>query len=417
MSQQLIKLAILLLPVQTFSLFLMGSRYDLSAFIVLFVAVVVIVRRGIRFWSAVTLLAFTLLHVVLFAWFGVAPFYRVISGVVWLGGLLYFILEGERIVYRQRDVHRLLVGGLSLSAAYIFLQFFMGGQDRPKAWFHEPSFAGLCLYAAAAGVLVLLIIDRTTATRQLARLVLFGFLFAAALLTFSMHIVTFLVTLVTLAAFEWVPRLIRCGVFQVRPRTAMLVAAIAVLFTVVVVQLVQTDHFAHRVDFENPTNFSLLSWLRGLDQMIAATKISFLFGVGLGSTGFFDFQSRYSEILAALGRPELNLTDAYSLAFRLVIEVGLPMLIIFLVYLSMRMRAFIRYVHSFGRAGESPPAAVIFNFVFAITVISGCLLKEPLYPQSFLYVGVLLLGSIPLAEWHGRSKKAEGAVTAPIDKL
>jgi hypothetical protein len=404
MEQWFIQLAIFLLPLQVLSLFLMGSRYDLSAFIALALAVAVIVRRGMRPTSAAVLVGFTALHVVLFAWFGIAPFYRVVSGVVWLGGLLYFLLEGDRLVYRQHDAYRVLVGVLGVSAMYIFIQVLVGVPDRPKAWFHEPSFAGLCLYGAAAGVLTTLIVRRTTATGQLAQGAFFVFLFAAALLTFSMHVVTFVVTLGTLGGFELVPRLLRLGFLRFRLRTAFIGMVILTALTFIVIQLSKTEHFASRVDFANPTNFSLLSWLRGLDQMVAATKHSSLFGMGLGSTGFFEFQSRYSDILAALGRPKLNLTDAYSLAFRLVIEIGLPIFVMFLIYLSSRVRAFIRFLHSYVHAGVDPPTAVVFNFVFAITVISGCLLKEPLYPQSFLYVAVLLLSSIPLTEWRGRPR-------------
>jgi len=409
MAQQFLIIAIILLPVQTFSLFLMGSRYDLSAFVLLLLAVLIVARYGIRARSAFALICFVLLHVALLSWFEVAPYYRVFSGVVWLGGLVYFLLEGKRVAYSQDVVFKLLVLVLGISALYIWLQFAALGYERPSAWFHEPSFAGLCLYSAAAGLLVSLVLVRCTPRLQVLLVGVFLVLFSAAVLTFSMHIVTFLITLGVIGVFLWVPRILSFSSVRFRLRTPVVIGVFGVFLIVVARQLLQMEHFIRRIEFANPSNYSLLSWLRGLDQMIAAMRASFLFGMGLGSVGFFDFQSRYSDILAMLGKPELNLTDAYSLAFRLVIEIGLPMFVAFLFYLAARMRAFARYAQSPPQTDGVARVAVVFNFVFAVTVIAGCLLKEPLYPQSFLYLAVLLVASIPLGVGRGRS--GDGAIS------
>jgi hypothetical protein len=396
MSQQFLIAAVLLLPLQTLSLFVMGSRYDMSAFVLLAFAGAVVLRRGIRARSAIALLAFILLHVCLLAWFGTAPAYRLFSGVVWLGGLLFLLLEGDRMEYRQDLICKLLIGVLAASALYIFPQYFLLALERPSAWFHEPSFAGLCLYAAAAGLLMALILVRSAPRIQLLLVALFVLFFSAALLTFSMHIVTFIITVVAAVLFVYVPRMLTLRIARFGFRTFLLVVVFGALLVYVGNQMLQMEHFVRRIDLANPTNYSLLSWLRGLDQMVAAMRTSFVFGMGLGSTGYFEFQSLYSDILTSLGKPELNLTDAYSLAFRLVIEIGLPLLLLFLLYLAARLRAFAAYV----READGTPApmrvAVVFNFVFALGVIAGCLLKEPLYPQSFLYVAVMLVASIPL---------------------
>ena len=390
MNKSFLTIAIILFPLQTLSLFIMGSRYDLSAFVLLLLAMITIIRFGISGRSAFILACFVLLHLVLFLWFDIAPFYRVFSAYVWLGGLIYFFLEGRKIKYDQKMVFKLITLVLSISALYIFLQFFAFGQDRPSAWFYEPSFAGLCLYGAAAGLLMSLILVRHAPAQKL-MITLFFIFFAAALMTYSMHIVTFFVILsiigISIVTFHRV---------SFRLRTLVPIGVFGIFLAYALSEFMQMDHFTSRTDYVNPTNFSLLSWLRGFDQMLAAMKNSFFFGMGLGSVGFFEFQSEYSDILESLGKPELNLTDAFSLAFRLVIELGFPVLLILILYLLRKMRAFKRYVYSSTQTNAAIRFSVIFNFVFALTVIGGCLLKEPLYPQSFLYLAVLLVTSGPL---------------------
>jgi hypothetical protein len=401
-------LGILLMPLQVFSLFLAASRFDLSPFILLLFAGAFALRNGIRMRSLVVLAAFVALHVALLAVLGVAPSPRVVSGVVWLGGLLFWLLDGSRVRYRQDLACKAILAVMSLTAIYVLYQSFILHTDRPKGWFHEPSFAGLCLFATAAGVLVTLLLVRDTLVTQVRLFGCFVLLFAAALMTLSMHFVTFMVTVSGLAIFLWGPRLFRVRFRNFGFRTFALAAVFAGVLAFVAMQLLTMQHFLVRLNFANPTNFSLLSWLRGLDQMRAAIAASPIVGLGLGSTGYFPFQSTYSTILEQMGRPNLNITDAYSLLFRLVIEIGLPLVLIFLGYLALRLRAFVAWT----RSSELPAperAAIVFNFVWALAVIAGCLLKEPLYSQSFLYVATLLIASVPLTAPQVAPDRGRGA--------
>jgi hypothetical protein len=354
-----------------------------------------VLRNGICRRTLVILLSFFLLHVVLLVWFGVAPAYRVFSGVVWLGGVFYLLLDGDRVQYSQRAASGAMLLVLGLSAILIMIQGFAMGYERPGALFWEPSFAGLCLYSAAAGILLSIIIVRSRPLTQLGLFALFLLLFGGAYLTMSMHFVTFVVTVSAVLLFLWAPRLLRFRLKDFGFRTLALVAVFGAALTFVAMELLTTEHFLARIDFANPQNFSLLSWLRGFDQMRGAVDLSPLFGVGLGSTGYFPFPSTYSVILERMGKSNLNLTDAYSLAFRLIIEIGLPLFLIFLGYLVVRLRAFVRWVAQ----SDLPPRerlAVVFNFVWGLGVIAGCFLKEPLYSQSFLYVAAFLIASVPL---------------------
>ena len=82
-------------------------------------------------------------------------------------------------------------------------------------------------------------------------------------------------------------------------------------------------HFDQRTDIYNPekSSLSLLAWLMGFDQILSSIDKNIFFGLGLGSTGEFNFDSKHKDILNVLGAGDLTLKDAYSLFFRLVIEI------------------------------------------------------------------------------------------------
>jgi hypothetical protein len=411
-SQQFLILGILLMPLQVFSLFLAGSRFDLSPFVLLLFAGALVLRRGIRQRTLVILLSFFLLHVVLLVWFGVAPAYRLFSGIVWLGGVMYLVLDGDRVQYSQKAASGAMLVVLGFSAILIVVQSLVLGYDRASALFWEPSFAGLCLYSAAAGILLSIILVRSRPLVQLGLLALFLLLFGGAYLTLSMHFVTFVVTVSTVLLFLWAPRLLRFRLKDFGFRTIAIVAVFGAALTFVAMEMLTSDHFLARIDFANPKNFSLLSWLRGFDQMRGAIDLSPVFGVGLGSTGYFPFPSAYSVILERLGKSNLNLTDAYSLGFRLIIEIGLPLVLIFLGYLVVRLRAFVQWANQ----SDLPPReriAIVFNFVWGLGVIAGCFLKEPLYSQSFLYVAAILIASVPLRVTQASTFPAVVATKSP----
>lgn len=395
MAQQFLILGIVLMPLQFFSLALMGSRFDLSPFVLLLFAGAMVLRTGIRPRTLAILLGFFGLHIILLVWFGVAPAYRLFSGIVWLGGVFFLLLDGDRAQYRQGAVAKTMMVVLILTAFYVLYQKFALGVDRPGALFQEPSHAGLCLYAGAAAALVALLVVRSPGRTQFALIALFLLLFSAALLTLSMHIVTFIVTVSVVMGFVWVPRFFSGRRRQFGLRSFAFFVVFAAALTYVAMQLLTMEHFMNRIAFANPTNASLLSWLRGLDQMRGAMDRSPIFGVGLGSTGYFPFPSRFSVILERMGKSNLNLTDAYSLMSRLVIEIGLPLVLLFLAYLVVRLRAFAKWIQFTDRP-TADQLAMALNFVWSLAVIAGCFLKEPLYSQSFLYVAAILVSSVPL---------------------
>lgn len=382
--------AIILFPLQKIAILLMGSRYDLTAFILLFLSLYSFIFFKKTTIAKIIFLAFFSIQILITLFFQISPYYRFVSGIVWLGGLLLLILGSKNIEYNQKTIAKTIIGVLLITSIYICFEGFILQIDRPQAWFYEPSFAGLCLYGGSSGVLISLIVGKQNKKIRFILILCFILLITAAILTFSMHFITFVISLIVFFLFL-LPTLISIDFKKV-----LLFLSFGLLIFIIGANLFLSSHFQSRTDIADPSNLSLLAWLQGYDQMIAAIGKSPFFGLGLGSTGNFNFKSEYSDILQSVGKSDLTLNDAFSLAFRLIIEIGLLFFILLLIFLKKKLRKFKVLFSYYKKNGMNIPTPIIFNFVFSITVILGCFLKEPLYPQSFLYLSIFLVSSIPL---------------------
>lgn len=394
MIEKIILFGVVLFPFQNLSLPLAQSRYDLTAFILLTVSIYFTFKNGrVSERTILYMLAFILMQILVFAFINIAPYYRLISAIVWLGGLFLMLLSAKKFNYRKDAVYKIIMYVMLLSAFYIFFQSFFLGQSRPGAWFDEASYAGLALYSAAAGSLsTIIIVKMPTRTRLILGIAFLVFI-SAALLTFSMHFVTFVLAII-LVYFLQRPKK---KFLSISIKRTLALLTIGSIIAFISSYLISLSHYADRFNITDPTNLSLLSWLRGFDQMKASISNSPILGNGLGSTGYFEFSSVYSQTLESLGIGILNLTDAYSLAFRLVIEIGLPLFVIFMIYFVRTLNIFRSYLVTLMKVPASQSIPIVFNFVFATSVILGALLKEPLYPNSYLYLGVFLFASsLPL---------------------
>jgi O-antigen ligase len=202
----------------------------------------------------------------------------------------------------------------------------------------------------------------------------------AGLLTLSMHVVPFAFVILLILTLQ----------LSIR-QLPMVILAASALF-VLIVSLSEIDHFTSRIIItENITNASLLAWLYGFDQMLSAFALSPIFGMGLGSTGYFAFESDYAEMSSKSGLGITNLTDAYSALFRIGIELGLPFLSLLVFYLCTRFSAFRQYVNSSKNHNSKNTLAVVFLFIFSLTMTIGILVKEPTYSRSFVYIAWFFL--------------------------
>lgn len=381
----LVYLGAFLFPFQNFALSVAGSKYDLTAFVYLFLALWATVKSN--FVNKRTILLFSiflLIQIFVYLYFGYAPFHRLFSGLVWLGGLLLLLWSGYRIDYDRKIVMKIILGLLLLTALYIFVQGFFLGIDRPKAWFGEPSYAGLCLYSGSAGIFSILYSGIKFSKKQKRNIkILFLLFFLAGTLTFSMHIVTFIITISFLI------------ISKITLRTFPIILLFSLLLTLGASYLLTIPHYFSRINLANPeSNISLLSWLEGFDQMKTAINRSPIFGFGLGSTGYFRFESLYTSELASQKIGSLNLKDAFSGFFRLVIEVGLISVLLFIWFLMKRFKIFKKiYFSSNNIVAKDIYYPQFFLFVFAFSLVIGFLLKEPSYARSYVYLAAFFIGT------------------------
>jgi len=397
---RLITLSILFFPLQNLRLKFFGSGYDITCFIILFLTFLLTIKND-RISKNTVLLMFLFLYTqfFIFAINGTTPFYRTFSGMVWAGGLLLLILSSNRIIFNPREVYKTLLIILFITAIYMFFQFYILGISRPKATFIEPSKAALFLYSGAAsitGIIYLYNLNRRDSFKMFIALSVF---IVGGLITLSMHIVTF--TIMVLIIIYLKPPF---TFSKINKRQLLLFFSIT-LISLYGINLfyssiiVPDKSFLIKIDVFNAlnNNLSVLSWRTGFDQMIASINQSFIIGKGLGATGFIDFQSDNLNKLLYLTPMGLNLNDAYSLSFRLIIEIGL-LLFLLIIYFFIKkiflLKKYLSITTSNRQYDYSIPTT--FIFLFSTSIIIGSFIKEPLYPASLIYLATMLFSSIKI---------------------
>lgn len=395
--EYLIIAGVLFYPFQTITFPVYGSTFDISIFFILLSAAFVTLRdftisRSTFLW----LLFFFCSQLLIFFIANVTVLHRVMGGLIWFGGLVLIFLSRHLIKYNSDYVIRLIVAALFASAGYCFFSAVVEGLfSRPQAWFSEPSFAGLSFYAASAGFFGQLMLLKMNIRTCINIFLLALVFFLAGLLTLSMHIVAFAVTFALVLTLR--------VSFKQLPLTIFFIGA----FAIAAIFLLELDHFSSRLQVTgNVTNYSTLTWLYGFDQMLAAWRLSPLVGMGLGSTGYFPFESKYADIMSGLNVGVLNVTDAYSALFRMGIELGFPFLVCLLYYLATRYFDFRRFLYLNRIDHLENTGSVVFLFLFSMTMTIGILFKEPTYSRSFVYIAwFLLVTCIPISARSSKSKR------------
>lgn len=382
--EKLILAGIIFYPLQVFTLPVYGSVFDASIFLILLATILIAFRNfKIRHQTFIWLLFFACSQVIIFSILQVAPLYRLINGLIWFGGLVLVFLSRNLFEYKKEFIAKLIIVNLLISAVYCFVTAGIEGLfSRPQAWFSEPSFAGLSFYSASAGLFGVLMLLKAKLSVRMAVFMLALIFFLAGLLTLSMHVVAFGVVIFLVLT-------LRLSLKQL-PVTILIIS----LFAGLLMLLLEMDHFSSRVQVTGEvSNLSTLAWLYGHDQMLSAVSLSPLFGMGLGSTGYFPFDSEYADIMSRSNVGILNVTDAYSAFFRIVIELGVPFTFFLSAYLCSRYIDFKRYIahHMIHHSHHFGPT--VFLFIFSMTMTIGILIKEPTFSRSFVYIAWLILVS------------------------
>lgn len=318
--------------------------------------------------------------------FQVAPFYRLLSGIVWFGGLLAIALFSYRGEYSKIFAFKIINISIAFLAIRILVQQLYFRTDRPSGFLDEPSYAGLLLLGWAAAIMGKMIYEHNNPQKiQKTDILILCLTLSAGLLTKSMHLITFILSL---GIILYSVGLSRSLLWQARLLSIPL-ATISYIY-------LDLNHVMDRLVLsENITNISLLSWLRGFDQAEQAALISPVLGYGLGSTGFIPFFSKYSENLAEVGLEGLNITDAYSALFRLVIEIGFFGVLIILFLMLMQAKGIRLSIKQKNIDYEKVVSKTLA--IFGLALLIGVLIKEPTYSRSYVFLAVFLLAT----NWFG----------------
>ena len=401
MIKYVLYFSLILYPIQTFDINIQNTAFDISSILISFSIITLFFfsKKKTNIYNA--LIVFFIIYQLTIYIISPAPFPRFLSALYWITIFLMMFYIGEDFKIDYIIFEKIIIIILFISCLICWYQYFfiitpekynLGIKLRAVAFFREPSYAGLSFYAASLGCIVKYFYDRD----KLKYFLLFLIFFSTGLLTLSMHIVTFFLTIITIYIF-----IVFKMDFNFFKKILLLLAALlAFLFIIyITIYLIDknflekiTHHYFTRINiFNTETNsLSLLSWLRGLDQMLYSLKQTYIFGHGLGTTGEFYFPSVYGEKLTTYGLYSLTLKDAFSLFFRLVIEIG-PIFTLLLLYKVFDitknvLRETIKNKKIFNEN--------IFVFIFAITIFVGSLIKEPNYARSSLFIAILILSSL-----------------------
>jgi len=370
LQNNLFLFSLLTLTFQSFAIKLFNSRYDLSSLILLLLLVCSFLNRNItlkNFGLYITLFFYQI--IILIINFDNNYLHRYISAIGWLS-LMYFLITGElKYTIKQKNIYRIIIFSSFIQAFYILFQFYFLDIIRPKGLFSEPSSAGLMLFATCFAYLASSLLKNHKYSILFLIFVLLG-----GFLTRSIHVFTNLIFFILILIY-------------LRKHIGFKINKI---FIIVLITLISTifilnnQYILSRITFEE-LNLSQIIWIRGFEQALVSIKKSYIFGLGVGSTGLFEFETIFFDKLQNMKMYELNIFDSYSLFNRLIIELGFLITFIFLIYFWKRFK--INF--NINKIDENSRYHY-FNKIFSFFLILGCLIKEPLYANSLLLVSLFL---------------------------
>lgn len=198
MIEKIILIAIFLFPFQSLGLRLAGSKYDITSFILIIVVYLGFLFGKLRLKKSyiVGIFIFLIYQIAVFTLIKIPPFPRFLSGMVWFGGLLLIAAFSTsiRFRYQQKNLFKIIIVTLTVSEVYALLESFAFGVVRPKAWFGEPSYAGLAFSGLSAASICILLSDLKISISQKVVLLL-SFMIAtySLYLTLSTHAFTLII--------------------------------------------------------------------------------------------------------------------------------------------------------------------------------------------------------------------------------
>tara|TARA_B100000767_G_C19766155_1_gene537595 strand:- start:1826 stop:3058 length:1233 start_codon:yes stop_codon:yes gene_type:complete len=400
MTKYAIYFAVILFPIQTLSIPIKDTAFDLSSILLSITTLFIFFFKKKKNNTHLFILFIFIIYQLIIFIYSPAPFTRFISALYWMVIFIMMFCINKDFKINHQFVEKIIIYILLISCAVSWYQYYyiitpelynQGVKYRVSAFFSEPSFAGLAFFAAAVGSLLNFLYKKN----NIRHFFLFLIFFSTGFLTLSMHIVTFFLSIITIFIFIIYKNdlifLQRIGSFFIGIIIFILMLSAVAYFIDEVFFDKFYSHILQRVNIFDSTikSLSLLSWMRGMEQMIYSIKETYIFGFGLGTTGEYYFPSVYGEMLKKYGVFELTLKDSFSLFFRLVIEIGLIFTLIFLLLIFYICFKFLRETIS----NKDEFFNHIFLFSFSLTMIIGSLIKEPNYARSSLFISIMLIST------------------------
>ncbi len=373
-------LAILLFPFQKYGLQISNSLYDLTSFLIFFYLLLILININ-KITIYLIIFSFLIFQLLLNIYLDITPLYRLFSGMVWFGGLFTLFLLSKYINISYKNCFISIIFTMFISGIYYLIQLYLNPLSLPSAWFQEASPAGLCFLSVSIGFLGILIFCKQSKLTYLITFALMLFFLFLGIKTKSTGIAPFILIALILL-FKNIKYSYKYIIY--------FLLILSFIFFLEIHYFIDFNHYSDRIfALSDPkSNLSMLVWFRGIDQMLTSFGVSPFFGLGLGSTGFFHFDSDYSFELGQLGLEELNIKDSYSLFFRMIIEMGAPFTLLFIIYLFSSASRLNNYLNIYSYNSNK---YYLFCKLFSFCIIIGCLLKIPTYSLSYVYLSSLLL--------------------------
>ena len=389
-------MGIALFPLQFLALRIYGSSFDVSSIlIILFISLLVLKIlfldvSGKNKKTVSLILIFLGIQLLLFL-INDTPLFRFVSGLVWFGGLLLVYLFKNDIKIDFQIVHKIISHTIFISALIMIFEWFL--HKRPKAFFDEPSYASVAIYSISSAYFGCFIFFEDLDKKKNKLYLLGCFYFFVGLLTTSMHIISFNIVMclfLLIASNKRKVLYVLGSILIIYFVSSKIVSFDDIYNRISSVKLVSITKPSSYQDLEKNFNRSTMAWLDGYEQAKAALKINPIVGLGLGSTGYFKYDSNYNQLLINVYKSNPNRFDSYSGFFRLIIELGL---IFGALVLLLLLKNILKIYRDRSVLISKVNYEIFFIRFFSLTLFIGILIKEPVYSRSLVYVATLLFST------------------------
>ncbi len=219
------------------------------------------------------------------------------------------------------------------------------------------------------------------------------------------HLVVALFIAVFIKNLTIISGVVLLAVFYFRRKKLMLLLVLGACALLVIMpseySMYVTDRLALSSDSEN---LSTLVFLSGYERAYETLVTGHLLGVGFQQMGFVGPQGQFIATISEITRGnDLNLYDGGTLASKIIVEFGVPGMMVLLVYL-LRLR-----MHMLSRIEELLPATLFFT---SIEITFACYL----FVRGMGYMSatvLLLLASYGYANYVARLRSAVRPTVGP----